>query len=125
MIHREPDMDAGGPLFARKLVDTREGARRRDAGCERVLENAGDAWRADVYAAARSVAQRLPLLTIEDVRAECVLRGVAEPHHHNAWGACLRGCDFLERTDRVAPNTNPQAHARIVRVWRSLLCEGV
>lgn len=120
MIHREPDMDEGGPLFDRRS----EGERRRDEGCDRVLDNAGDEWRSAVRDAIRAVALRQPFLTIEDVRAECERRGVPEPHHHNAWGSVMRGVPGLEATNGVAPNTNPQAHARIVLVWKSLLCEG-
>lgn len=47
--------------------------------------------------------------------------GIAEPRHHNAWGAIAREAarkGLIEWTGECCQAKAPLAHARIIKVWR-------
>lgn len=102
------------------VLDISEGRRRRDVGTARVLENSGD-WKDQAAEVVRFVASSLPSFISDDVRAHAALRGVPEPPNANAWGAAIRSAErrgWVVWTGQVAQSNRPEAHARLVKVWR-------
>ncbi len=95
---------------------------KRD-GLDAVLHNAGEDWRRAVLAVLTSIALEQEELTIEDVRAACAARGVAEPHSPNAWGAIVTHFprDIVEGTERFVRSKGDQARSRRIQVYRSLV----
>lgn len=89
----------------------------RDAGCQAVLEHAGD-WKDEARKVFLAMGQQE--LTGEDIRRECEARGV-RPHHANAWGAFVLGLvreGYLESTGRIVPMRDPRSHARKTQLYR-------
>lgn len=103
------------------------GEQLRDAGMAQVSENAGE-WRDVARAAAERWFNQLPAgmqFTAEDIRDD-IQSTVGTPHHDNAWSAVLggRARSWLKNESIVFIGTRtasrPQAHARILRVYRKL-----
>ena len=92
--------------------------RARDEALEQVSENAGSGFTSKVR---ETVADIIPTgreVTGEDIRIICEDRGI-EPHHHNAWGAVIRGMihSHLEPTGEHEPMQTEKSHARKTPVY--------
>lgn len=62
-----------------------------------------------------------PKFVLEEFRRHCRGLGIAEPRHHNAWGAIAREAarkGLIEWTGECCQAKAPLAHARIIKVWR-------
>lgn len=91
----------------------------RDAGIERVLENAGVDWKeaASDYIAGLPHGYRC---TGEEIRNACTERGIV-PHHPNAWGGLISGAiksGLLVGTGEYVPMKDKRSHARKTQVLR-------
>lgn len=61
------------------------------------------------------------LFVLEEFRRHCRGLGIAEPRHHNAWGAVAREAarkGLIEWTGECCQAKAHLAHARIIKVWR-------
>ncbi len=96
-----------------------EGAQRRDAGIERVLENHAE-WKYEVSCAfSWWLENAAPVeFTFESFRNFLEACHFPEPHHPNAWGGLAK--TFADRIKPVgyATSARPQAHARLTRTYR-------
>lgn len=91
----------------------------RDAGFASVAKNAGG-WRPAAIAAIAALPQGYEG-TGEDIRLDLLKAGLAEPHHHNAWGevtkeAIKRG--LIHRTGELRNMRTKRSHARATPVYR-------
>jgi hypothetical protein len=80
--------------------------------------------------AAYSVAQRLEVLTVDDIRAEIYRRGFEVPGRGHVFGALLRRCSmmangFLVKAQVQVQSERRRCHARPVDLWRSTVYKGV
>lgn len=75
-------------------LDIFSGRQQRDLGIQAATGNEREDWRdaygkmVDAFFAATPIGQTF---TGESLRLNCVRWGLADPHHHNVWGACARG----------------------------------
>lgn len=96
------------------------GPQLKSSGTLQVLTNSG-AWK---DRAARLLDQLAFLkieLTSDDFRAFALASGLEEPHHVNGWGAAIYSAvrrGKLIPTGRFIRSERPDAHSRIVAVWR-------
>jgi hypothetical protein len=93
----------------------------RDQGAIKVLDRAGDEWRAG---AMRLIRQRFRgcEVTGEDFRLICEAAGLF-PHHPNAWGALtlsMKRAGLLKETGQWRNGRDPKSHARAIRVYTVL-----
>lgn len=93
----------------------------RDAGAQRVLDNAGDDWKdRAIECIVRHWRGREGIA--EDFRRTCQAHGIG-PHHPNAWGALtlsMKRQNLLEETGEWRSPTDLKSHARPTRVYRVL-----
>jgi len=99
---------------------------RRDQGMAKVEANTGE-WKQEVQDAARfwiTKKRSGEAFTTEDIKNWLMeWRGVAEPHHPNAWSAALGGlCKKLLREGKIGnygftTAKNPRANARAIRQY--------
>lgn len=76
----------------------------RDIGMARASQAQGKPWADVAYAAIERIARRQVTVHIDDVLQE----GIAQPHHHNAWGAVwLRAIrnQIIQRSNQTRPCT--------------------
>lgn len=95
------------------------GEQLRDAGMQRVLDNAGEEWIWDAY---RHIAQhhRGKFVTGEIVRQLCTAAGIV-PHHPNAWGGLVYGMvasGLLTDTDEETKMQDSRSHARKTSIYQ-------
>jgi hypothetical protein len=90
----------------------------RDAGMHQVSVNAGADWE---RAAFDTLAKMSGFEgTVEDIKIRMQLRGLALPHHYNAWGAWTmkalkRG--LLKFTGQSRQTVTRRAHKRVAKVY--------
>jgi hypothetical protein len=91
-----------------------EGLRRRDEGCEQVLENNPDFFE-EAYQIGQHLADTRDEFTVDDIHALCG----SVPVHHNAWGAVIKQLkeDQIIRTIDYRKSIRPEAHARVISVY--------
>lgn len=121
---RSSSAPAFGCTGAHPVPLTAESA--RNEALERVVENAGDDFAAQVW----TVIRAMPIGTKfigEELRLRCLAHGVEKPHHHNAWGgvmARLPSSPLLEKTGVRRKMQTTKSHARetaeYVRVGRRI-----
>lgn len=89
----------------------------RDEALDRVSENAGEDFRDQVHALVAELPSGMEV-TGEDIRHLCEDRGI-EPHHHNAWGATIRGLvgEYIEATGEYTNAVDPPSHASKIAVY--------
>lgn len=107
----DDEMRALGGLFSAMEM--------RDAGISRVSENNSD-WMAD--ALDLLAALDLEDGTGEDFRLWLTQRGLGDPSHPNAWGACMmmaRKRGLIVPTDRYRASRCTPSHARKLMVYRA------
>lgn len=105
----------------------RTGEELKEAGMASVRSNSDLLWRMQVQLVVDQIARALPRFTIADVRDECEEQGVGEPNHANAWGTVMRTAAVLGKiapTGEYEQNERAPAHARAVRLWKSLIYGG-
>ena len=118
-------------MIQRDLFRRPSGRVYRDAGMAQVSENAKD-WADDVRAAAEYWLRKRDTgshngFTSEILRVYLTeVRGLPEPHHHNAWSAVLGS--LLRRwvkdrkivCDGFVTSSNPSSHARAIRLYHKV-----
>lgn len=108
-----------------KLLDVKEGKRRRDKAIETVDQNANAAWKALALEAVRRVCLFRPFFTTDDVWEQI---GEKDPLRENrVMGAVMvkaRKLQYCETTDRIELTKQPGSHASPARVWRSRIFQG-
>jgi hypothetical protein len=96
----------------------------RDEGMD-LVQSHNAAWTARALDELGTLAHTRPLLSADTLRDRMALLD-DQPAHHNAYGAVFATAarmGMLERTDRTVESTRPDAHARRLTVWRSLVCD--
>ena len=97
-----------------------EGRKLRDEGIDRVLENAGDEWKAKVLG--ELIKLKGQTIKAEDLRRHCLAAGIF-PHHPNAWGGFTQGLvkqGRLKKTGSYTQMTDPNSHGRETKIY--LVC---
>lgn len=96
-----------------------EGLEARDEALERVLRRDW-IWRSNIMAFIEDLPQGW-VGTGEDIRHAAKDAGLADPPHHNAWGAAImnavRNKKFLRWTGRVLPMRDRSSHGRLTREY--------
>jgi len=103
------------------------GPERKEAGIEQVLENERIMWRVEIARLIRLTADNHEFFTSDDIHGLAEECGLREPHHPNAWGAAFNSAardGIITPSGRFVPSERPDAHARMVGVWKSNLFSG-
>ena len=105
-------------LFPEGPQDEATAKRARDEALRRVRDNAGD-WRDRALLAMNLIPGFIG--TWEDIRVRLLMKGLARPHHHNAWGEVSK--EALKRklmipTGEMRPMRLKKSHARSTKVYR-------
>ncbi len=106
------------------LFDVPTGNMLRDISLTEVEQHADVVWLAAARLAAREVARTRPEFTTDDIWKQ-IPDGIVT-HELRAMGAVtkwMRKQGFAEPTAAYCPTVRPEAHARPVRIWRSLVCD--
>lgn len=103
------------------MFDADLGVKLRDDAIRRADEHADADWKQAAYQAVADLALFCDYLTTDDVHER--LEGVST-HELRALGAIMKRAardGLIAPTDRYLPTLRASAHARPVRVWRSLV----
>jgi hypothetical protein len=97
-----------------RLSNLEESVDQREAGLERVAQNAGD-WLSWIRLRARLISAKNGYVSASELRqvADYFNR---QPHHPNAWGAVFRGKNW--KLVGYKRNAQVSAHARRVGMWK-------
>ena len=105
-------------------ANQRDGASLKKAGQQQVLENESAEWRGRALYLFRVYVQHLEpgsKFAMEDVRSYMASCGLADPHHHNCWGALPQKAVAaglpIRRTDKTRPAHSPRTHNHPVTLW--------
>jgi hypothetical protein len=91
---------------------------------EVAADNAGEAWKAEAYAAFRRHAIHNLIFTTEDVRR--ANEDMPRPPDTRAWGAIARRAirDNIIEFFTLMHSTNRSTHGRLITKWRSTIYRG-
>ena len=93
------------------------------AEIERAYVNADDDWKKEYYHNAANYLATNRYVEGGKICAFCRAQGMADPHHHNVWGAMmtsLRKLGWVEKVGMVEPTTK-HTHINQVCQWESKL----
>lgn len=99
------------------------GPQLKEAGTALVRANSG-LWKDKAAAVIEQLAARKSEFTSDDLRDFATKCGLEDPHHVNAWGAAMSAAakrNVIQATGRFIRSNRPDAHSRMVGVWRSCL----
>lgn len=91
----------------------------RDEAMKRVAENSGS-WRGNAFVAL-SLLPKGYTGTGEDIRIRLRMKGLAAPHHPNAWGELIKSAIKIGKlvpTKEMRKMKTEKSHARMTRVYR-------
>jgi hypothetical protein len=91
----------------------------KEQGTAQVLEN-NQAWQDQVLDLLKWLASTAGSFTSDDLRDVCKMASMPGPRHVNAWGAVLSHAakQGLIVREGYRVSTRPEAHGRVVSVWR-------
>jgi hypothetical protein len=104
------------------------GQQLKKEGMKRVRES-DPAWADQANVWLRAIFKKLPkghIFTTEELRLGCEDQGLPAPHHPNAWGSVMGAfCremvgDGAIRHTGYESATRPEAHGRMMRVYKKL-----
>lgn len=93
------------------------------AEIERAYVNADDDWKKEYYQNAANYLAKNRYVEGGKICAFCRSQGMADPHHHNVWGAMmssLKKLGWVEKIGMVEPTTK-HTHINQVCQWESKL----
>jgi|TARA_X000001388_G_scaffold23937_1_gene16438 hypothetical protein len=93
------------------------------AEIERAYVNADDDWKKEYYHNAASYLAKNRYVEGGKICAFCREQGMADPHHHNVWGAMitsLKKLGWVEKIGMIEPTTK-HTHINQVCQWESKL----
>lgn len=99
-----------------------EGERRKNRGTDQVLRRVHTIWRTRALKLLRELAERSSEFSVDDYRELAEAEGVGRPHHVNAWSALVRlggRRGWFHRTGEFRPSRRPEAHSRMIPIYRS------
>ena len=97
------------------ILDFIEASKARDAGLTLAAENAGDF----ITRAVAVIASMTGEVQGENIRAECIARGV-EPQSHKAWGALVQSAikrGLLKPTGRYEKTKSVKTHCHPTQIY--------
>lgn len=97
------------------ILDFIEASKARDAGLTLAAENAGDF----ITRALAVIASMTGEVQGENIRAECIARGV-EPQSHKAWGALVQSAikrGLLKPTGRYEKTKSVKTHCHPTQIY--------
>ena len=104
------------------------GAELRDQAINQVQRNADADWFTEAVEAVRWISEITLYFTTDDVWEYLKMTSPELSTHDNrAMGAVMKFCQkkkFVEPTDDYWQSKRPQAHARPIRVWKSIIYYG-
>lgn len=92
----------------------------KEQGIEQVLSH-HDEWKDRVIQVIEWLSRQRNEFTGDQVRGECLCRGIPEPRHSNAWGAVMSAASkmhIISKTGSYVKSCRPSNHARTIPVWR-------
>lgn len=118
----EPELPGTGSPHP--AIDWLGGEHRKLEGQQRVLFNAGDAWKHVAMHVLRKLALSKQYITADDFHLAAIEDKMLDPHHPNAIGALFRYAGtqkLLRRTKETKKSVRNRAHSREIRIWESLI----
>ena len=97
------------------ILDFIEASKARDVGLTLAAENSGDF----ITRALAVVASMTGEVQGENIRAECIARGV-QPHSHKAWGALVQSAikrGLLKPTGRYEKTKSVKTHCHPTQIY--------
>ena len=106
------------------LFDPVASVRAKKNGMSRAEAHADPQWKLDMIEAIRTVASRHKFLTSDEVWQELSNSYVSSTHDPRAMGSIMKkaaSLGLIVQTEQYLPSKRVVAHARPIRVWRSLV----
>jgi hypothetical protein len=97
-----------------------------EAEIDRAYVHADDEWKQEYYQNAAKYLAEHKIVEGGKICAFCRSQGMADPHHHNVWGAMmtsLKKLGWVEKIGMVRPTTR-HTHINEVWQWESKLFKG-
>lgn len=105
--------------------DREEMNRRTEAGIERAIDNAHEAWRSMALDCLRKLCEEQDTFTVNDLR-KLVSASPLKTHDNRAMGGILvtgRSDGWLKSTGMTIPSV--VGHKTPIQIWKSLICKNV